>query len=604
MGRVVSRLRGGFVAVTALLVSDGALVGQGARAGASAAERRAVEQASRLLDAGRAPDASRALQDLLAREPVSPTALALLVDLHGSEGDVAPVLPWLERAVARDASEPQIQRLWVSSLVRAGFGDSARAVARRWVQSTPSLAEAHLALTDAALAGSDTAAAIRVLGDARGSVEDERTILERLADLYVASADRRGLLDSWEALLSLGEPGIIAVVEDARSGPWPRGVGAELWEALLRGTAAQSIRNGAHAALRLGTAEAARRLAHAAEPEETADRSRFLRSYVGEATDAGLPEEVAWAADELARLSTRPVDRQRWQAVSADMALMAGDTSAARRTFQTLLDESEPGDPAHRLASRRLFSVLASSPGDLAEAARLWTSHRSTYPDSAVDLARMAAELSRGRARAGALQQAERGLQDAWAGLPSAQARAVIDAAGARLAILRGEPDSALARLVRATTDPGDEAVEHTRNLSLLAVLEGADALEIELLGEALKELLGSQTEWDPSDWLGRFAALPASSSRPALLALLADELDAAGSMDWGTAVLQRIVDGFPASAQSPDALLSLARRATPTRPDSARTWLERLITVYPESALAPLARRLLAELDAAEPPG
>jgi hypothetical protein len=604
MGRVASRLRG-CLAVTALLLTcSGALAGQGAQAAASPAERRAVEQATRLIEAGRATDASRALQDFLAREPISPTALALLVDLHGSEGDIAPVLPWLERAASRDASEPRIQRLWVSSLVRAGFGDSARTVARRWVQSAPSLAEAHLAVTDAALAGADTSTAIRVLAEARGSVEDERAVLERLADLYAASGDRSGLLESWEALLLLGEPGIVAMVEDARSGAWPRGVAGDLWDALLRRAPAPSIRNGAHAALRLGTGEVSRRLARAAEPGEGADRSRFLRSYVGEATDAGLPEEVAWAADELARLSTRPVDRQRWQAVSADMALMAGDTLAARRTFQALLDESEPGEAAHRLASRRLFSVLASSPRDLSEAAGLWASHRGTYSDSALDLARMAAELSRGRARAGALREAERGLQDARASLPSAEARAVIDAAGARLAILRGAPDSALARLARATTDPGDEVVEHTRNLGLLAVLEGADALEIELLGEALQELLGSPGEWDPTDWLGRFAALPASASRPALLALLADELESAGRAEQGTAVLHRIVDEFPGSAQSPDALLSLAQRATLTRPGSARTWLERLITTYPESALAPLARRLLAELDATEPPG
>jgi hypothetical protein len=352
MGRVASRLRG-CLAVTALLLTcSGALAGQGARAAASPAERRAVEQATRLIEAGRATDASRALQDFLAREPISPTALALLVDLHGSEGDIAPVLPWLERAASRDASEPRIQRLWVSSLVRAGFGDSARTVARRWVQSAPSLAEAHLAVTDAALAGADTSTAIRVLAEARGSVEDERAVLERLADLYAASGDRSGLLESWEALLLLGEPGIVAMVEDARSGAWPRGVAGDLWDALLRRAPARSIRNGAHAALRLGAGEVARRLARAAEPGEGADRSRFLRSYVGEATDAGLPEEVAWAADELARLSTRPVDRQRRP--GAHSKPCSTNPSPARRRIGWPAGACSLSLPRHRVTCRRL----------------------------------------------------------------------------------------------------------------------------------------------------------------------------------------------------------------------------------------------------------
>jgi hypothetical protein len=592
------------IAGTALLLAAAVLAGQGTPAVASPAERRVLEQATRLLDAGRAADATRALQDFLTREPVSPAALSMLVDLHIEAGDAAPALPWVERAVAQGAGEPRVQRLWVVSLVRVGFGDSARAVARRWVRNSPNMADAHLALTDADLASADTSGAIRVLEEARDVVEDQRVVLERLADLYLASGARAGLLQAWEALLSLGEPGIVAVVEDARSGAWPRERTKELWVALSQRSSPESMRSGAYAALRLGSAESARRLARAAQPGEVADRARYLRSYVGEATDAGLPDEVGWAADELARVSTRPADRQRWQAVSADMALVAGDTSAARRTFQALLDESEPGDAAHRLASRRLFSVLASSPRDLPEAAGLWESHRRAYPDSALDLAKMAAELSEGRARADALLEAEMGLRNAWTALSSPEARAVIHAAGARLALLRAEPDSALSRLARATADPGSEAAAHTRNLRLLAVLERADALELEVLGEALLELLRSPAEWKAQEALRRLESLPASAARPAMLALLAEELDAAGHPDQSAAILQRIIEAFPGSPHTPDALLSLARRAIPTHPDSARTWLERLITTYPESALAPLARRLLTELDSAGPQG
>ena len=604
MERVVSLLRGGLISAAALLSCVGAVAGQASRTAPSPAERRAVEQATRLREAGRGPDATRTLEEFLVRQPVSPTALALLVDLLAEEGDVGPVLPWVERAVGQGANDPQIQRLWVSSLVQAGFGDSARAVARRWVQVAPSLAEAHLALTDAELAVADTSTAIRVLEHARDDLNEAGAILERLADLYLASGDRAGLLESWVSLLGLGEPGVVSVVEDVRSSAESRRDVMELWDTLLQRSEPESMRRGAYAALRLGEARSARRLARVSQPTEIADRSRFLRAYVSEATDSGLPEEVAWGADELASLSTRPADRQRWQAVSADMALVAGDTSAARRTFRTLLEESEPGDAAHRLASRRLFSVLASAAGDVSAAAGLWESHRRTYPEPALDLAEMAAELSDARARVGALEEAEQGIWDARASLSSPVARATLDAAAAGVALFRGQPDSAIARLVRATAEPGGEPVARTRDLSLLAVLSGADAPEIDLLGRALLALLRDPAEWETDAWLDRFGALSATTARPALLALLADELDSAGRSDQASRALHHIVAAFPGSPHTPAALLSLARRATPTRPDSARTWLERLITTYPESAVAPLARRLLAELGPVEPPG
>jgi len=35
-----------------------------------------------------------------------------------------------------------------------------------------------------------------------------------------------------------------------------------------------------------------------------------------------------------------------------------------------------------------------------------------------------------------------------------------------------------------------------------------------------------------------------------------------------------------------------------PAQPDASRAWLQRLIIDHPESALAPVARRLLSELD------
>ncbi|MFQ5530178.1 MAG: hypothetical protein ACE5FP_07485, partial [Gemmatimonadota bacterium] len=78
----------------------------------------------------------------------------------------------------------------------------------------------------------------------------------------------------------------------------------------------------------------------------------------------------------------------------------------------------------------------------------------------------------------------------------------------------------------------------------------------------------------------------------------------AAGALEHGDfeaeaeAVRLSLVETFPSASETPGALLSLARAALPGRPADSRRWLERLIIDHPESALAPVARRLLSELD------
>jgi hypothetical protein len=468
----------------------------------------------------------------------------------------------------------------------------------------PETAEAYLALSEAQMAGADSAAATETLLEGRPAVKDGRRILERLADLYGATGDIDHLAETWLELLGEGELGLIAVVEDGLiPGQIARDASQRLWAMVARSEDRGVVSAGTYAALRLGAGQEADRLARGLEYGEAADRARFLRGYVGEATEAGLTSEVAWAAEELAGLSTRLTDRQRWQAMAADMALASGDTASARRVFLDLLEESERGQAPHRLASRRLFSVLANDPDNLGRAAALWESHRRTYPDSVGELADMASELAYGRARAGQLEEAEEALREVRSAWSTTVAVATLDGAGARLALYGGQQDSAIARLARAT-ETGAGVLARTADLALLALLERADALEVEVFGKALLDLHRNPGGWEAGVWIDRLETLPASAARPGMFALFADELQVAGQDPQAASLLRRIVDEFPDSPETPGALLELARSAEHIEPDSARTWLERLITGYPESALAPLARRFLDELPRERPGG
>jgi hypothetical protein len=215
----------------------------------------------------------------------------------------------------------------------------------------------------------------------------------------------------------------------------------------------------------------------------------------------------------------------------------------------------------------------------------------------------MAAELAYGRARAGQLEEAEEALREVRSAWSTTVAVATLDGAGARLALYGGQQDSAIARLARAT-ETGAGVLARTADLALLALLERADALEVEVFGKALLDLHRNPGGWEAGVWIDRLETLPASAARPGMFALFADELQVAGQDPQAASLLRRIVDEFPDSPETPGALLELARSAEHIEPDSARTWLERLITGYPESALAPLARRFLDELPRERPGG
>jgi hypothetical protein len=126
-------------------------------------------------------------------------------------------------------------------------------------------------------------------------------------------------------------------------------------------------------------------------------------------------------------------------------------------------------------------------------------------------------------------------------------------------------------------------------------VLPGADSAEVALSGRVALGLRRDPRGFDPGPSLRELAGLPASPGRPGVLLQMADVAADAGRGDVAGPLRRRVVEAFPASAEAPAALLDLARAAPP---DGRREWLERLIVGYPDSALAPVARRLLAELE------
>lgn len=561
----------------------------------AASEQRTVARAERLRASGRTGEAASALRDHLERAPASPRALALLGELALESGESAELVPYAEAAVVADPDGDVARLWWVRGLTGAGMLDSALAVSDRWIEEAPQLSAARLARADVQLAAGDSAAAIRTLDDA---ADPGRELLARFADLLLAVGDGDRLAAAWGGLLALTPPATDEVEASLRAAE-AEGAGAhaasfERLRARLADRRDRASLAGAILALRLGRAAAARALVEGAPTPDETEAAAFLREYVREAEAAALPGEVAWAARRLVDLSARSVDRLRWLALSGDQALAAGDTASARRVLEELMRESAPGDGPHQLASRRLFGLLAANPASLDDAASVLDRYVRQYPDSAAAEAGMRGDLALGHARAGDLDTAEALVADARERIRVASSGR-LDAAAARLALYAGRPDSARERASRSVREAEIGAAERTRRLRLLTLVQAADTAEIRIVGAAALGLLTSPEAFDPGPALRDLAGRPASSGRSVVLSFLADAASAAGQARIAGALRHRIVLRHPGSPEAPAALLDLARASAPA---DAASWLEQLIVGYPRSALAPVARRMLAELD------
>ncbi|MDX1578896.1 MAG: hypothetical protein R3266_10435, partial [Gemmatimonadota bacterium] len=239
------------------------------------------------------------------------------------------------------------------------------------------------------------------------------------------------------------------------------------------------------------------------------------------------------------------------------------------------------------------FTLLARDPNSVDEARELLGRYAETYPDSVLALAAMQGELALGLVGPGGVEAAEASLAEARRALPE-RAAGPLDAVAARLALFAGLKDSVAARAGRSAAQDELEADERTRRLQLLTLAQVADSAELALAGRAALELYRSPRAFDPGATLGALAGLPDGPGRPVVLAFLADRAEAAGRTEVASALRRRIVEVYPTSAEAPPALLDLARSAGP---EEAAGWLERLVIEHPESALAPMARRLLDEL-------
>lgn len=586
--------------LTVLLLGVPASAGGQAPMEAEAETKEAVERADRLLREGRAVAARRLLEEALEERPTSAAALEALGRVLTTDEPAALLGP-AARAVRLSPGEPTLRRIWVRALFRAGLPDSARRVAGAWVEGSPEEPAAHLALAEALAAMGELEAAIAALQRGRGEVGEDPELARELSALFLRVGGWSSAAAEWMRLLGRGPAGVTAVVKALAGWPGdPEPALAALWQALTGSAGdASAPEAGVVLAFELDDPAAARAIVRAVGAETEA---RLARAHLAAARRRGAWGEAAWAAERLARGSPDGSERLEWRATAAEMALRTRDTASARRAFRALAAEAPAGSQAHRLAVRRLFSLRAAERGGAREAEAIYGEFLRRYPAPGPDAASMAADLALAHAREGRTEEARRVLAAAAPGAESGVGKEALERVRALLAFWAGRPGEAARRLRGAVGRGSADPDERTDWIRLLAALEAADSTVAAGVGRALGRLFRDPEALEAADVLEAVDGGPARAGRPALLGVAADAFVAAGRLEPAMALWRRLPEDHAGTSEAAIAMLELGRALLGEDPAAARTWLRRLVVEQPESAVSPLARRLLREVSEPSP--
>jgi predicted Zn-dependent protease len=563
--------------------------------GAAIVERRALDHATRLEQAGREDEAMRALENLLDEQPHSVSALVYLSQLAQRAGAPERALLRAEAAASSDDSGlPALRQVWIRTLQAAGLQDSALNVTLSWIEEQPAEASAYRELSGLWARSGNTGKAIEALETGRVTIGSRRLFVQELAALHATRGAYGPAAREWRAMLAWGDPGVEAVERRITDPTVDRPVALEAVRKELSSSESTMLeRKGAlDLALRLGEFAWARDIVAglSADLPELAARD-VLRDYVERARDAGDLEGAAWAAELLVLRADTDEEVIYWLAFAADLSYEAGDLEGARAGFENLLAEAAPGSDLYELSLQRLHELAASGDPDRTE--RLLREHVALYPDRRLASVRMSVRSAGAWLTNGRLDRARSVIEL----VPPADAEqaALQGAVLGRLEILAGRPTAARGHLELAAAVPAGDAGARILALELLAIVEQADSSEIAALGSGIVAATASSDPGPLLESVSRWSArrMPGGEG---MASFAAQELYDAGEMDEARTIRVTIVEEWSGSPEAPRALLELARADHPENPTRAADWLERLVVEYPESAMAPIARRLLAE--------
>lgn len=563
----------------------------GATQSPAADETSALRQASAYEAAGDYASAERLLQDVLARDPTSLSALLayerVLTLQHGLER----LLPAVDALIAVEPTSILAHQMRVRTLSVLNRVDSLERAGEAWMRATPRLETPYREVARTWLSRGDPERAVRVLERGRDRVGRADALALELGDAYAQLGDASRVIEEWAR--AIGPQGEAFLLVQRRLVQLPGG-GASVIPGLVDALTRQPrtparMKCAMQLAVDGGLAERASYIARElAGVLRGSERSAFLIEVGRRAEGARLRALALWAYETVAAEGGRSDMMLAVRSRIAELALALGDTAKAHEAFRLVQGEMAPGSPEYRQAAVLRVQVLIreqawdSAATEVAALARL---ARATP-----ELDASAAALANALLDAGRPEQAEQVLADVDG--PHA------DFVRGRLYMARGEVERARNEILAAA--PKLDGAEATEAIGLATLLTRLSAEGGRLVARSAAALAGGDRRGSVMLLYDGASGL-ADAERASILDFAASLADRAGLEAEAEQIRRDIVAETPDSPEAPAALLALARRqlARGGGQEEARQLLERLTLQYPRSALVPQAQRELGRLEA-----
>jgi hypothetical protein len=580
----VTRVRSASLALAALLAAG---AGAGRAAGAQTVRSAPLARALELESTGKAREAAplfrEALVDPAAGDDGRSAAILGLERVWDELGQRDSIVPIVNVALRTRPADPTLRGVQLRALVNARRDAEARSAYDTWRRAAPGEPAPYREYARLLLAAGRTAAADTVLREAVPALRGPggvRPLALELAQLHVA-------LGAW-----------------GRAGAsWREAVDAMPYVE----TAALFALHATPTAARDSVLSALLAPPHALVPRRLAAQLLMAWRRPREAwqalaaAPANDSSRAAWRdlAERLEAADAWPTARDAWARV------FEGDRDAAdgRRAAAAALAANDAAG-ALALLERARAARGADSPGALADLTVLRVRALGALGRAAE--AEQAAQSASAQLAPADRARVADALAEAWiAGGDVTRARAALTVAGARddapvagwLALYAGDLQRARALLKRPSEDAGAARTELA--MTALAVVARTRADSAPAVGAAFLSAARGDSARAALQFVDAAARLPEAAS---LLVATAARLHAArGDGAAAQPLWERVATQYAGSPEAPEAELAWARELQ-RRGDAAaaRGRLEHLIVTYPESALVPIARRMLEGVRAA----
>ncbi len=582
MRNAASRLSAVFALV--LLLSQALVVEQ---------KRQSTElgEAFELERRGRYEIAARRFMAILDRSPTNLSALLGLERVLLPIGQLDSILRYIDSALVLQSGHGSVRSLQLRVFARLDRPDRLARAAREWIVASPRSAEPYREWASALERMGDVAAARAVLKVGSGRI-GVAALSQEMAELAVLDADWVAAARYWRDATRENPALLSAAVTNLIQAPL-RSRGSILDLLADDKNDRSSGRMAADLLVSWNRPEEGWVLLDRSLPGDAQEAVRLLRRFADRAGLVRSKEGArarGMALERLAQLSVGSA-AQRARIDAAGAYADAGERAAVERMLQQIAAAGGAGSGSRAAAVATLIAVTVES-GRVEEAeARLRDWEDRLTADDAASLRQ---QLSWAWVRKGELDRAEAVLGD--------DSTVTVLAVRGWIMLFRGN--------IRAATDffrgAGPRAgsrKEVTERTAVLALLQGITPDSVPLLGRALLQLARGDTATALQTLHEAAAALPPRGGRAGVLThagrLALDRQDYEGAEESFLGAIA----ADPASASAPAAGYHLARVYEELgRNDEARTRLESLILEYPESAIVPLARRMLDRLRGAVP--